>query len=56
MGEGIGPVQISSKCLNDSEDRGEMLGGMGGMMVGVGGIMKRSRHVMTDEGRVRNIR
>ena len=52
MGEGIGPVQISSKRLNDSEDQGEMLGGMGGMIVGVGGIMKRSRHVMTDEGRV----
>ena len=51
MGEGIGPVQISSKRLNDSEDRGEMLGGVGGMIVGVGGIMKRSRRVTTDEGR-----
>ena len=29
-----------------------MLGGVGGMIVGVGGIMKRSWHVMTDEGRV----
>ena len=29
-----------------------MLGGVGGMIVGVGGIMKCSRHVMTDEGRV----
>ena len=52
MGEGIGPVQISSKHLNDSEDRGEMLGGVGGMIIGVGGIMKRSRRVTTDEGRV----
>ena len=50
MGEGIGPVQISSKRLNDSEDRGEMLGGMGRMIVGVGGIMKHSRRVTTDEG------
>ena len=52
MGEGIGPVQILSKRLNDSEDQGEILGGMGGMIVGVGGIMKRSWRVTTDEGRV----
>ena len=43
MGEGIGLVQISSKRLNDSEDLGEMLGGMGGMIVGMGGIMKCSQ-------------
>ena len=29
-----------------------MLGSMGGMIVGVGGIMKHSRHVTTDEGQV----
>ena len=29
-----------------------MFGGVGGMIVGVGGIMKRSWRVTTDEGRV----
>ena len=49
----MGPVQISSKRLKESEDFGVVFGGVGGIMVGVGGISKCSRRITTDEGRVR---